>query len=99
MSYTFVSCSFEGGSIIGYSQNLKLSMPLALSATAKKDFLSAPSTLGTNTYLLLNFMAPELKTAFMPNLSKKKGFVFSLKSKRQVRGVCAAVRTGFSKRS
>ena len=55
--------------IIGLSQNLKLSIPLLLSATAKNDFLSAPSTLGTKINLLLNFIAPELNTALIPKRS------------------------------
>ena len=55
-------------------------MPSGLSATAKKDLRSAPSTRTTSKYLPFHLIAPEFNVAFMPIRSIKKGFVFSSKS-------------------
>ena len=46
-------------------------MPLGLSATAKKDLRSAPSTRTTNTYFPFHLMAPEFMVAFIPMRSIK----------------------------
>jgi hypothetical protein len=83
----FVAGSSNSGMVIGSSQNLKLSIPLGLSATAKNDFLSTPSTLPTKRYLSCHLIAPEFITAFIPILSNKKGLVCSFKSYRHATGI------------
>src|SRR6185437_14603774 len=83
---------------MGVFQNLKLSMPFSLSAIAKNDLRFLPSTLAARIYLLLNFMAPELKTALMPNLSRRNGLDAGSRIKRHSSGVCRGVSIGFSNR-
>ena len=70
-------------------------MPLGLSAMAKKDLRSAPSTRTIRQYFPLNFIAPELNVLFIIIRSMRYGFRLGLISYRQVIGVCAAVSIGY----
>ena len=94
ISYTLVAGTTSSGKVTGYSQKRKLSIPFGLSATAKKDLRSAPSTLTNIRYFPSHLMAPAFNVAFIPIRSIKKGFVSSFRSYRQKTGVCAAVSTG-----
>ena len=91
----FVAGMTSSGMVTGSSQKRKLSMPLGLSATAKKDFLSAPSTLTMMTYFPFHLMAPLLSVAFIMMRCMRKGLSFSSKSYLQVSGVCSAVTMGY----
>ena len=55
--------------IAGYFRNRKLSMPLGLSAMAKNDLRSLPSTRTASTYLPSWNMAPALNVPLMPKRS------------------------------
>src|SRR4051812_43660048 len=50
---------------------------------------------GIRIYLFFHFIAPGFSTALMPNLSSRRGLVFSFRSYLQSSGIWAAVRTGF----
>ena len=60
---------------MGLSQKRKPSTPLSLCATAKKLFLSAPSTRATSVYFPSTISAPLLNAALMPRRCIMKGFV------------------------
>src|ERR1700676_4327801 len=80
--------------VTGLFQNLKWSMPLSLSAIAKKDFLSTPSTRAISKYLFFYLIAAGFNTALIPIRSGRRGCVFSFKSYRQFSGICPDVKTG-----
>ena len=99
ISQTFVSSGYRSGSCTGYSHKRKLSIPLGLSAMAKNDLRSCPSTRAITRYFPLNLIAPALNTALMPKRSIRQGFVSGLKSYLHSSGGCSAVRMGYLYRS
>ncbi len=79
---------------MGSSQKQKLSTPFGLSATAKNDLRSHPSTRTITKMRPSSSMAPALNAAFTPIRSSRYGLVAGFRSNRQARGAWAAVTTG-----
>ena len=69
-------------------------MPLGLSAIAKKDFRSKPSTLTARLIWPFSSMAPGLNVALIPSRSSPKGLVLGLKSTRHDNGTWSGVMIG-----
>ena len=87
ISYTLVSAGSMSGRSTGRSQNRKLSTPFGLSAMAKKDFRSQPSTRTINRYLPFHLIAPEFIQAFTPIRSRQNGLVAGFRSYRHSSGI------------
>ena len=90
-----VAGSSVSGMVMGSGQKRKLSMPLGLSATAKYDLRSAPSTRTTRQYLPFHFSAPLFSVALHMMRCMRKGLSCSLKSYFHSRGTCSAVSMGY----
>ena len=80
ISYTLVSSGSISGRLTGRSQNRKLSTPFGLSAMAKNDLRSNPSTRTISRYLPFHLMAPEFIQAFTPMRSRQYGLVSGFRS-------------------